>query len=432
MSERTNRKPQPVTVGPSHHEPQPLCTLDDLRFDPRNANKGTRRGRALLADSLRTHGAGRSILTDRHGCVIAGNKTLEQARVLDMPIRVIDTTGKELVVVRRNDLDLADDPRAKALAVADNRIAELDLDWDVDILRQLHDDGIDLQQLWSPDELEQLFGPRVVDGGIPEDAIVPLRKTSIRRGDLITCGEHHVLCGDATNPDDVHRLLDGADPSLLVTDPPYGVSYDPTWRPRAGRRGRHAVGAVTNDDRVDWRAAIELFSGDIAYVWHSGLHAGTVATVLTDLGFVLRAQIIWVKPHFVLGQGDFHWQHEPCFYAVRKGRPSRWRGDRTQSTVWQVPNLNPITGERGGENAVTGHATQKPVQLFERSILGHTSQGAAIYDPFLGSGTALIAAEKVQRRCLALEIEPTYVQAAVDRWEAYTGQTSRLQPRDAR
>jgi DNA modification methylase len=182
---------------------------------------------------------------------------------------------------------------------------------------------------------------------------------------------------------------------------------------------------VTNDHEVNWQPALKHFRGDVSYVWHAGLHAGVVSRVLRDLGFVLRAQIIWVKPHFVLGRGDYHWQHEPCFYAVRKGRSSRWRGDRTQTTVWSVANLNGVTGERTGENAPTGHSTQKPVRLFELPILAHTSPGESLYDPFVGSGTAVIAAEKTGRTCYALEIAPTYVQATVDRWEAYTQQTAR-------
>jgi DNA modification methylase len=188
---------------------------------------------------------------------------------------------------------------------------------------------------------------------------------------------------------------------------------------------------VANDDRVDWRAAIAHFSGAIAYVWHAGLHAGAVADALGSCGFVVRAQIIWQKSHFVLGRGDYHWGHEPCWYAVRKGRPSAWRGDRTQSTVWSVPNLNPIGGARGAENVVTGHSTQKPVRLFEIPILAHTEPGAHVYDPFVGSGTALIAAEKTGRACYAIELEPRYVQAAIDRWEQFSGQTAqRVDPAD--
>ena len=160
-------------------------------------------------------------------------------------------------------------------------------------------------------------------------------------------------------------------------------------------------------------------SGAIAYVWHAALKAPTVAADLEAAGFKIRSQIIWVKQHFALSRGDYHWGHEPAWYAVRgKGQ---WRGDRRQTTVWEVPNLNPMGGTRAADNAVTGHGTQKPVRLFEIPITNHTIAGDAVYDPFCGSGTAIIAAEKLGRACFAMEIDPKYVQAAVTRWEAFTG-----------
>lgn len=402
-----------------------LTKIGDLTPDARNANRGTPRGRALLADSLTTYGAGRSILADRQGRIIAGNKTAEQAQRLELPVRVVETDGRELVVVQRTDLDLTEDTAARQLALADNRIAELDLDWDPQLLAEHRAEGLDLRQLWSDDELEHLFGHGLNSGQTPEDATVPLKETTIAGGDLFELGAHRLLCGDATITEHVAVVMGAETPSLLVTDPPYGVSYDPAWRVRAGQRGRHAVGEVLNDDRADWTAAFAHFPGSVAYVWHAGLQSVVAATALTQCGFVLRAQIIWVKPHFVLGRGDFHWSHEPCWYAVRDGQSRNWRGGRTQSTVWSVPNLNPIGGQRGGENAVTGHSTQKPVALYEKAILLHTHAGDAVFDPFMGSGTALIACEKTNRRCVAIELDPRYVQAAIDRWEAYSGKTAR-------
>ena len=147
---------------------------------------------------------------------------------------------------------------------------------------------------------------------------------------------------------------------------------------------------------------------------------------LEGCDFTIRAQIVWAKQHFAFSRGHYHWQHEPCWYAVRNGRSAHWRGSRTQTTVWSVPNLNPLGGDRDGDNAPTGHSTQKPVRLFEIPILNHTRPGEAIYEPFSGSGTALIAAEKTGRCCLALELDPPYVQTAIDRWQRYTGQRATL------
>jgi DNA modification methylase len=175
-----------------------------------------------------------------------------------------------------------------------------------------------------------------------------------------------------------------------------------------------------NDDRADWTAAWQLFTGAIAYVWHAALKAPAVAADLEAAGFKIRSQIIWQKQHFALSRGDYHWGHEPAWYAVRgKGQ---WRGDRRQTTVWEVANLNPFGGAAAADNAVTGHGTQKPVRLFEIPITNHTVAGEGVYDPFCGSGTAIIAAEKLGRACYAMEIDPKYVQAAVNRWQAFTGQ----------
>jgi DNA modification methylase len=396
-------------------------SLQDLTPDAANANRGTARGRAALQRSLREFGAGRAILVDREGRVVAGNKTFQEAATLGMPVRVVATTGGELVVVQRTDLAL-DTPKGRQLALADNRVAELDLDWDPDILKQLVADGIALDDLWTAAELDALLGEGVHTGLTEVDVAVSPPATTLQRGALFALGRHRLLCGDATDGTDVARLLDGAVPRMMTTDPPYGVSYAPGWRHAHAPTQRTAVGAVLNDDRVDWRVAYEHFPGDVVYLWHAGVHAAAVAVSLQDAGFDIRAQIVWAKQHFAMSRGDYHWQHEPCWYAVRRGARSHWRGDRTQSTLWSVPNLNPMGGHRGGEDAVTGHGTQKPVRLFERPILNHCDPDEAVFDPFVGSGTTIIAAEKTGRRCFAMELAPPYVQATIDRWQAYTGQ----------
>jgi DNA modification methylase len=198
----------------------------------------------------------------------------------------------------------------------------------------------------------------------------------------------------------------------MVTDPPYGVAYDPDWRNRAGVAATARTGAVINDDRADWRAAWALFPGDVAYVWHGALHATTVSDILLASGFDIRSQIIWAKERHVLSRGHYHWQHEPCWYAVRgKGH---WSGDRRQSTLWSIPNRD--------QNATTVHGTQKSVECMRRPMLNNASPGQAVYEPFSGSGTTLIAAETTGRLCLAMELDPAYVDVAVLRWQAFTGQ----------
>ena len=150
-----------------------------------------------------------------------------------------------------------------------------------------------------------------------------------------------------------------------------------------------------------------------------------MASALDGIGFVIRNQIIWKKQHFVFGRGVYHWGHEPCWYAVRAGSRADWRGDHKQTTVWEVQNLNPMGGNH--DEKPTGHGTQKPVELMRRPILNHTVSGDGVYDPFLGSGTTLAAAELTGRICFGLEIDPAYCDVIVTRWQNLTGKQATLE-----
>jgi DNA modification methylase len=411
---------------PKRSIPPTIRALQDLKVDPRNANKGTERGQAALERSLREYGAGRAVLIDKHGHIIAGNKTVERAKALGLKLRVVKTDGTNLIAVQRDDLDLRTDARAQELAIADNRVGELDLEWDVEMLKQLRADGMDLSAFWTDAEFAALLKDQEA-GLTDENAVVEPRPTDIKAGVLFVLGRHRLLCGDSTSASDVTRLFDGVTPRLMVTDPPYGVSYDPAWRHKMNPGQRTAVGRVANDDRASWTAAWQLFPGPVAYVWHAALKAPAVAADLEAAGFRIRSQIIWVKQHFALSRGDYHWGHEPAWYAVRQGAKSHWCGDRAQTTVWEVANLNAMGGTRTAENTVTGHGTQKPVRLFEIPIRNHTTERDVVYDAFCGSGTAIIAAEKMGRSCVAMELDPRYVQAIVDRWEGFTGKKAQRQ-----
>jgi DNA modification methylase len=212
---------------------------------------------------------------------------------------------------------------------------------------------------------------------------------------------------------------------IMVTDPPYGVDYAPDWREKAGLGKIRQIGTVENDDRVDWTEAFQLFRGDVAYVWHAGLYAGEVAASLRQCGFEIRCQLVWAKQHFALSRGHYHWQHEPCWYAVRRGQTGHWCGGRRQSTLWEVSNLNPFGGLNAEE--LTGHGTQKPIELMRRPILNHTERRAVVYDPFLGSGATLMAAEDTGRICYGLEIQAGYVDVIVQRWQNLTGKRAVLE-----
>jgi DNA modification methylase len=264
-------------------------------------------------------------------------------------------------------------------------------------------------------ELKSLMEDGPAAGLTEEDAIpAPPAEPVTRPGDLWVLGPHRLLCGDATVATDIERLLAGSTPHLLVSDPPYGVEYDPAWRNDAGVSTTKRTGRVANDDRADWREAWALFPGDVAYVWHAAVHATTVAGSLIVCGFDIRAQIVWSKSRFALGRGDYHWQHEPCWYAVRKGTRSHWQGARDQSTLWSI-------APAGAEDTATGHGTQKPVEAMRRPIVNNSERGDLIYEPFCGSGTTLIAAESTGRTCLAIEIDWRYCDVIIERWQRFTG-----------
>jgi DNA modification methylase len=166
---------------------------------------------------------------------------------------------------------------------------------------------------------------------------------------------------------------------------------------------------------VDWREAWQLFPGSIAYCWHAGRHASGVQASLEAASFEIVCQVIWAKDRFVISRGDYHWQHEPCWYAVRKGSKHAWSGDRSQTTLWQI----------GHTKSETGHSAQKPVECMKRPIENNSSPGQAVYDPFVGSGTTIIAAEMTGRACHALEINPTYCDVTIERWQNFTGEKAR-------
>lgn len=364
---------------------------------------------ALIAGSIREYGFTNPVLVDGEMGIIAGHGRVMAARKLG------------LATVPVIELAHLTEAQKRAYVLADNRLAE-EAGWDRELLAlelgDLRDMGVDLAALgFDAGEIDALFRAAETD---PREDLVPEAPAApvSRPGDLWVLGNHRLLCGDATDPAAVARLLAGVRPQLMVTDPPYGVAYDPAWRNAAGLSATRRTGRVLNDDRADWREAWALFPGDVAYVWHGALHAATVAESLGATGFAIRSQIIWAKERLVLSRGDYHWQHEPCWYAVRTKATGHWSGDRRQTTLWQIASRD--------QDAATVHGTQKPVECMRRPILNNSSAGQAVYEPFSGSGTTLIAAETTGRACHALELDPAYVDVALRRWQAFTGREALL------
>jgi DNA modification methylase len=400
------------TVTPAKFPSYKPALVAELVPYARNARTHCPAQVAQIAASIREFGFTNPILVDGARGVIAGHGRLLAARQLGMA---------EVPTLELSHLTPA---QRRAYVLADNRLA-LSAGWDAELLRvelgDLSADGFDLA-LTGFDELEiASFLAEPTAGLTDPDAVPPVPKVPVSRpGDVWLLGRHRLTCGDCTDPAVVSSALAGVRPHLMVTDPPYGVSYDPAWRNAALEGSKTArVGKVLNDDRADWREAWALFPGDVAYVWHGALHASTVADSLTASGFAIRAQIIWAKERLVLGRGHYHWQHEPCWYAVRDKGTGHWSGDRKQTTLWSIPSRD--------QDADTVHGTQKPVACMRRPIENNSSPGQAVYEPFSGSGTTLIAAEMAGRACHAVELSPAYVDVAVLRWQAFTGQEAALE-----
>jgi DNA modification methylase len=452
-----------------------LVDVDQLEPDPRNSRTHSPEQLAQVEASIERFGFANTVGFRREGerlVLVYGHARTESAKAKWSRGEDVLGPGKRRPLPRGKlpaiDLTGLSEEEIRAYIIADNQLA-LNAGWDEAILRNellaLDGLGFDLDVIgFNPDELADLLAQGTEGLTDPDDAPpLPEHPVSVP-GDMWLLGKHRLICGSSTDADVVGRVLGEDKPNLMATDPPYGVEYDPAWRNETGKDAagvtRHkssgkvvsavatrATGKVQNDDQADWREAWALFPGNVAYVWHGGLHSVEVAASLEAVRMPPRAQIVWVKTRMAIGRGNYHWQHEPALYAVRegaddgwtshdpdgrfadehetaiyavrKGKPGRWRGGRKQTTVWFIEHLKNDTG----------HGTQKPVECMRRPILNNSAPGEAVYEPFSGSGTTIIAGEMTDRRVLAVELDPAYVDVAVRRWQDFTGQSATLAAR---
>ena len=409
-----------------------------LLAHPLNFRRHPAAQRDALRGSLSEVGWVQQVIVNRGtGHVVDGHARIEEAisaGAPTVPVLYVELSPEEEKLVLATL-----DPIGAMAERDDQRLAEL--------LAELNVDDEGLQALLDSLSISE---PKV---GLTDPDEAPALPTEpwVKIGDLFALGEHRLLCGDATNPADVARLLAGTAPKLLVTDPPYGVSYDATWRDgvyiklgpaeqpymmldgagggrepdegtsapmsRRGRTAGHRNTSISGDTRADWSEAFELVpSLEVAYVWCATTGMVEVAAGLTRIGFELRQQIIWAKTLAAMSRSAYNWQHEPCWYAVRKGKTASWRGSHSDTTLWEMASPKMIMG--GSTEQKYDHPTQKPVEAMSRAIGHHAGD---VYEPFSGSGTTLMAAETLGRRCFAIEIDPKYVQVAIERWQNFSG-----------
>jgi len=384
-----------------------LVPTEALVGNPRNPNKHPERQIELLAKIIAAQGWRAPItVSTRSGFVVRGHGRLAAARLF----------GKSEVPVDRQDY--ADEASEWADMIADNRIAELaelDMPSLKDLLESI-DDGsfdMDLTGFEEPDLEQLMLSLRQIE--ILEDDPPPLPEEPVtKRGDLWVLGQHRILCGDATVVADVTRVMDGLSAGLVFTDPPYGVCY-------VGKTKKALT--IQNDSRGDEGTrnlvADALVAAQTSWVPGGAFYVCSPAgdmelpfrLALIDAGLSLRQQIVWAKDAFVLGRQDYHWRHETILYGWREGAAHYYGGGRTQDTVWEISR----------PKKSVEHPTMKPVQLAARAILNSSTPGTTVLDLFLGSGSTLIAAEQTGRSCYGLELDPSYCDVIVQRWEALTG-----------
>jgi DNA modification methylase len=404
-----------------------LWPIDKLIFYARNPRKNDS-AVDRMCGSIREFGFKIPVLARSDGEVVDGHLRLKAARKLGIT---------EVPVILCDEWTPA---QVKAFRLMVNRSVTW-ADWDEELL------ALELQDIQAADFDLSLtgFDPGEIDGLLAlEDeeianATPPLPETPVSRlGDLWTLASHRLLCGDATSAEVVARLLGERKPRLLVTDPPYGIELDSEWRDRAGLNGcgpaeasymkkrtaGHTETSISGDTRADWSEAFALVpSLEVAYVWHASKFTREVLDGLLRIGFLHHQQIIWDKGRTVLTRTLYWFQHEPCWFVRKKNAP--WYGKAGEnSTIWVSPSPKFIMG--GAEEDKFDHPTQKPVELMRRPILNHLRRGELVYDPFLGSGTTLAAAELTERVCYGLELDPKYVDVIVQRWQGLSGKNATL------
>jgi DNA modification methylase len=407
-----------------------IWQIDRPKPYPKNARKWGADAIAKVATSIRAYGFRQPIVVDVHGVIIIGHLRLAAAKSLRL---------KEVPVHVARDLTPA---QVKGLRLMDNR-SHQEAEWDFALLApelaELSAESFDLGLTgFDVHELDELLRDPFDEDQADQAPPLPEVATTAL-GDLWICGEHQVMCGDATKAEVVARLLGERKPRLMVTDPPYGISLDSEWRDRAGinkhgpaeasymkkRTAGHTETTISGDTRADWSAAFELVpSLDVLYVWHASVYTREVLEGLLRIGYLYPQQIIWSKGRAVLTRSLYWFAHEPCWFVRKKNAP--WYGKAGEnSTVWEVASPKFIMG--GSDEDKFDHPTQKPLELMRRPIMNHTKRGELVYEPFLGSGTTLAAAELTQRICLGVELDPKYCDVVVQRWQQLTGREATLE-----
>ena len=385
----------------------------------RNARTHSEEQVAQIAASIVEFGFTNPVLAGSDGVIVAGHGRLAAAQKLGL-----DTVP---VVV----LDHLTPTQRRALIIADNRIAE-NAGWDDAMLRielqSLQEDGFNLDITgFDADALAELMAGEetTVDGNTDEDAVPEVSETPISRpGDIWVLGEHRLLCGDSTVAESYDRLMQGEPADMVFTDPPYNVDYANSAKDKMRGTDRPILNDNLGDGFYDFLLAaltpmLQHCAG-ATYIAMSSSELDTLQQAFRAAGGKWSTFIIWAKHTFTLGRADYQRQYEPILYGWPEGQNRHWCGDRDQSDVWAIkkPQKNDL------------HPTMKPVELVERALRNSSRPGDTVLDPFGGSGTTVIAAEKSGRKARMIELDPKYCDVIVRRWQDFSGHPARRQADD--
>ena len=383
--------------------------IDKLIPYARNARTHTDAQVAQVAASIVAFGWTNPILVGADGIIIAGHARLLAARKLKM-------TEVPVIV-----LDHLNETQRRALVLADNRLA-LSAGWDEDMLRveleSLKEDAFDLDLVgFSDEEIEEILTGDQTKTGLTEDDESPEAEETAFTvvGDVWVLGEHRLLCGDATVLTDVEKVLAGGLADMVFTDPPYNVAYEGKTAKKL-TIGNDALGSKFYEFLRDASANMLATTKGAIYMCMSSSELHTLYRAFTDAGGHWSTFVIWAKHHFTLGRSDYQRMYEPILYGWRDGAQHFWCGDRNQGDVWSIKR--PM--------ANLEHPTMKPVELVERALRNNSKSRDTILDPFGGSGTTIIACEKMGRQARVIELDPKYCDVIVRRWQAFTGQVAHL------
>jgi DNA modification methylase len=385
--------------------------IASLMANPVNTRKHEQASLDVLRVSLDKYGQRKPIVVQSHGRIVrAGNGMLAAAKLLGW-------THIAAVIVDEPNVD------AVSYEIMDNKSAELST-WESEALAlqlsSLKADEIDLALTgFTNKELDELLndltGKTTDEDTPPEPPPVAVSK----RGDLWLCGKHRVLCGDSTSAEDVARVMAGEKAVLVATDPPYLVEYTGNDRPNnAGKDWSEQYHEIEiKDAELFFEHAVEHAVEHAAYYWwHAHKRASLLERILASHDIIIHQQIVWVKPCAMHGYSYYPWQHEPCFFGWKSGhKPAHYNeSSHAVTTVWEC--------DWNGKSRCTDgiHPTSKPIEIFAIPMRNHCNAGDVCYEPFVGSGSQLIAAEQIGTRHFGIEIEPTFVDAAITRWANIT------------